>query len=274
MTERLAEIGVPPQFPDHTQLPESDGTFVKNFQEHPQSIILTDSIDPVLQRLHPDGEYCIGQDCGIYWRETDPPEKGAEAPDWFYVPGVPPRLEGKVRRSYVLWREYIPPLIAIELASGNGEEERDRTPLSRAGDKEGTKPGKFWVYQQIIRIPYYAIYEINNGKLEVYHLVDFAYQKMQPNERGHYRIPPLGVELGLWQGSYLNNPEQLWLRWWDLEGNLLLVGKEEAEQQRQRAEQERQRAEQERQRAEQAEQKAAQLAERLRAMGIDPDTVE
>jgi len=24
--------------PDHTQLPESDGTFVKNFQEHPQSI--------------------------------------------------------------------------------------------------------------------------------------------------------------------------------------------------------------------------------------------
>lgn len=38
-------------FPDHTQLPESDGTFVfaeraegKNFQEHPQSILLTDSI--------------------------------------------------------------------------------------------------------------------------------------------------------------------------------------------------------------------------------------
>ncbi len=55
----------------------------------------------------------------------------------------------------------------------------------------------------------------------------------------------------------MNNPEQLWLRWWDLEGNLLLIGKEEAELQRQRAEQ--------------AEQKAAQLAERLRAMGIDPD---
>jgi hypothetical protein len=59
-------------------------------------------------------------------------------------------------------------------------------------------------------------------------------------------------------------PEQLWLRWWDLEGNLLLVGKEEADLQRQRAEQERQRAEQ-------AERKAAQLAARLRAMGIDPD---
>jgi hypothetical protein len=95
-------------------------------------------------------------------------------------------------------------------------------------------------------------------------LVDFSYQKIQPNERGHYPIAPLGVELGLWQGSYLNNPEQLWLRWWDLDGNLLLVGQEEAQLQKLRAEQQQQRAEQ-------AERKAAQLAERLRAMGINPD---
>ncbi len=32
-------------------------TFVKNFQEHPQTIILTDSMAQVLQRLHPDGQY-------------------------------------------------------------------------------------------------------------------------------------------------------------------------------------------------------------------------
>ncbi|NET01457.1 MAG: Uma2 family endonuclease [Sphaerospermopsis sp. SIO1G1] len=262
MSETLADISIPPQFPDHTQLPESDGTFVKNFQEHPQSIIITDSIIKTLQKVHPDGQFCIGQDCGIYWRETEPPEKGTVAPDWFYVPDVPPRLDGKIRRSYVLWREYIPPLIVIELASGNGDEERDKTPLT--GLKAGEKPGKFWVYERIIRPPYYAIYEVNNDKLEVYHLEDFSYRKMQPNERGHYPILPLGVELGLWQGTYLNNPEQLWLRWWDLDGNLLLVGKEEAELQRLKAEQQQQRAEQ-------AELKAAQLAERLRAMGIDPD---
>lgn len=53
--------------PDHTQLPESDGTFVKNLQEHPQSILLTDSITPILQRRHPEGNYCIGQDSGIYF---------------------------------------------------------------------------------------------------------------------------------------------------------------------------------------------------------------
>ena len=43
----------PINLPDHKQLPESDGTFVKNFQEHPQSIVLTSSIAPVLEKLHP-----------------------------------------------------------------------------------------------------------------------------------------------------------------------------------------------------------------------------
>ena len=104
--------------PDHTQLPESDGTFVKNFQEHPQSLLLTSSIRPVLEQLHPDGRYCIGQDSGIYWRSIDPPERGAEAPDWFYVPNVAPLLDGKYRRSYVMWKEIVAPLIAIEFVSG------------------------------------------------------------------------------------------------------------------------------------------------------------
>jgi Uma2 family endonuclease len=252
MAETLTSLNLPPQFPDHTQLPESDGTFVKNFQEHPQSLILTDSILPILQQLHPDGQYAIGQDCGIYWRETDPPERGAEAPDWFYVANVPPLLEGKIRRSYVLRREYISPTIALEFASGDGSEERDQTPLSRAS----TKPGKFWVYEQIIHIPFYGIYEVTRGKLEVYYLSGGRYQQLSPNQRGHYSIPPMQVELGVWRGIYQNQPEQPWLRWWDQQGNLLLTGAERAEREQQRAEQAEQQVELEQQRAEQAEQQA------------------
>ncbi len=37
--------------PDHTELPYEDGTFVKNFQEHPQSLLLTDSILPGCARF-------------------------------------------------------------------------------------------------------------------------------------------------------------------------------------------------------------------------------
>lgn len=234
--------------PDHTQLPCEDGTFVKNFQEHPQSILLTDSIQPRLQQIHPDGQYCIGQDCGIYWRVTQPPERGAEAPDWFYVPNVPPTLNGELRRSYVLYQEFIAPLIVLEFVSGNGDDERDKTPYE----------GKFWIYENVIRPAYYGIYEEKKASVEVYELVAGKYQKMQPNIRGHYSIAAMDVELGIWQGYYLNATLP-WLRWWNNDGILLPTGKE--------------RAEAERQRAEQAEQENARLREKLRSLGIDPDAL-
>ncbi|HAA28208.1 MAG TPA: hypothetical protein DCE56_11695 [Cyanobacteria bacterium UBA8553] len=228
--------------PDHTQLPESDNTFVKNFQEHPQSILLTDSIEPVLQKRHPTGQYCIGQDCGIYWRLTDPPERGAEAPDWFYVPNVPPKLNGEVRRSYVLWQELIAPLIVLEFVSGDGSEKRDKTPLSLSERETQQKPGKFWIYEQVIRPAFYGIYEVKRASVEVYHLVDGEYHLLPVNERGHYPISSLEVELGIWQGYY-QNLELPWLRWWDAQGNLLLTGQERAER----------------------------LAAQLRAAGIEPE---
>ena len=164
------------------------------------------------------------------------------------------------------------PLIALEFVSGDGEEERDRTPLLVSAEGTTQKPGTFWVYEQIVHIPYYGIYEIKNGRSEAYHLIDFTYQPLQPNERGHYPIPLLEVELRLWQGTY-QNQEQLWLRWWDNEGNLLLIGSERVELEKQIAERERQRAEQEQQSAVQAERRVAQLAERLWALGIDPNEI-
>ncbi len=87
-----------------------------------------DSITPVLQELHPDSQYLIGQDLGIYWCITEPRERSAEPPDWFYVANVPPALNGKIRRYYVLWQEYIAPVIVLESVFGDGTEERDKTP--------------------------------------------------------------------------------------------------------------------------------------------------
>ncbi|NCJ08211.1 Uma2 family endonuclease, partial [Synechococcales cyanobacterium C] len=225
--------------PDHTQLPDTDGTFVKNFQEHPQSLMLTSSISPVLDTLHPDSRYVIGQDCGIYWRLMDPPERGAEAPDWFYVPNVPPLLDGKIRRSYVLWQEIVAPLIVIEFVSGDGSAERDSTSPFTADE---AKAGKFWVYEQAIRVPFYAIYTLDTASVEVYELITNRYDRCEPNERGHYPILPLGVELGIWQGKFMSQTLP-WLRWWDRDGRLLLNADERAEQEKQRAEQEKQRAE-------------------------------
>ena len=268
MTASFSATGSALTLPDHTQLPELDGTFVKNFQEHPQSALLTDSIRPVLDQHHLDGQYAIGQDSGIYWRLTNPPERGAEAPDWFYVPNVPPALDGKMRRSYVLWQEYVAPLIVLEFVSGSGAEERDRTPPSQG------QVGKFWVYEQAIRVPYYGIYEVEKAQVEVYHLVDTAYQRMTPNDRGRYSIAPLGVELGIWRGRY-QNVELPWLRWWDAEGQLLLTGDERAEQEQRRADLERQRADLEQQKRQQLTEKLRSLPpDQLNALGIDPTLLD
>jgi Putative restriction endonuclease len=128
-----------------------------------------------------------------------------------------------------------------------------------------------------VHIPFYAIYEVEKASVEVYQLIGDRYQRCVPNQRGHYPIPSLGVELGIWQGIYMNQPLP-WLRWWDHAGNLLLAGDERAEQEKQRAnqetqraDQETQRADQETQRADQADQRAEQLAAKLRELGVNPD---
>lgn len=276
--------------PRHDELPEEDGTFVKNFQEHPQSILLTETLWPILQKLHPDGQFVVGQDSGIYWQVTEPLKDGATAPDWFYVPDVSPTLDGNMRRSYVLWEEAVAPLIVIEYISATDGGERDRTP----------RKGKFWIYEKAIRAPFYAIYDAGKGLIDLYQMIEGRYQPIAPNERKHFPISPLGIELGIWRGTY-KNVKLPWLRVWDTEGNLLPTPEERAERETQRAEQEALRAERETQRAEQEAQRAEQealraqqetqraeqeaqraeqealraklFAAKLRELGINPDEV-
>jgi Uma2 family endonuclease len=222
---------VPPV--DHLQLPCDDGAMVHNFQELPQSILLTDTILPVAQRLYGD-QFAIGQDCAIYYRQTDPPLDGAKAPDWFLVPNVPPLLDGQPRRSYVMWREMVAPLVLLEYVSGDGSEERDTTP----------ETGKFWVYEHAIRPAYYGIFEGLANRIEMHRYVEDRFVRMEANQHGRYPIAQLGLELGIWQGAFMGG-NLAWMRWWDADGNLLLTGHERAEQ----------------------------LAERLRQLGVDPDSV-
>jgi Uma2 family endonuclease len=304
--------------PDHTQLPAEDGTFVHNFQEHPQSNLLTESLEPRLDERYPGRQYCIGADSGIYWKVANPPLDGCKAPDWFLVPGVESMLNGELRRSYVLWQEGMRPLVVIEYASGDGSEERDTTPGK----------GKFWVYEQCIAAPHYAIYEVAKASVELFKLDGGRYVRVSPNAAGRFPIEPLGVELGVWQGTY-RGMELPWLRVWDTAtGELLPTAQERAETERRRAEteqqraeaaegllddtrqllqeeceraenerrraeeetrnaenerrraedetrkaeNERRRAEDEARKAEQERERAARLTEKLRSLGIDPDT--
>lgn len=104
---------------------------------------------------------------------------------------------------------------------------------------------------------------MRSSRVEVYHLIEDHYELVPANERGHYPINALGVELGIWSGRY-QNVELPWLRWWDEQGNLLLTGEE-------RAAQAELLLEQELQQRELAEQRVEQLAQKLREMGVNLD---
>ena len=148
--------------PDHTQLPCKDGIPARSSFEAPQFSLLSSALAPFLLQWHSNGDYFIGQDCGIYWEKTGPPALGCKAPDWYLVLDVPRLLDGQIRRSYVLWQEMVTPLLILEYASDAGAEERDATPMR----------GKFWVYERRIRPPYYGIYLPDQNAIEMHHLVE------------------------------------------------------------------------------------------------------
>lgn len=214
--------------PDHTDLPDSDGEVVENVIELPQASLLSDSIRPVLDRIHPDAYYLVAGNSAIYWDFTDPPLSGAIGPDWFYVPDVHPLVvNGLERRSYVMWMEAVLPSIVMEFVSGNGAKERDRTP----------RTGKFWIYEHGVKATYYAIFEPTTGQIELYQRRDGRLQWMPANTRGHYPVAGLSVELGVWHGRMMSM-ERLWLRWFDDQGVLLPTSGERAESEGRRADRE------------------------------------
>jgi hypothetical protein len=186
-----------------------------------------------------------------------------KAPDWAYIPAITvPRSE--VVRSYTPRLQGEIPALVLEFLSD--------TEGGEYSVKETYPPGKFFYYEQILQVPNYGIFEPETGTLELYHLTDTKrYHLESANEHNQFWIPEMQLFLGVWQGNR-ENRNGYWLRWWDEQGNLLLWGAEQVEQERQRADQERQRADQERQRADQERQRAERLAAQLRAAGIDPES--
>jgi Uma2 family endonuclease len=235
--------------PDANQLITEDDTPVDNFASEKQQRLLVGSLYSSLQSQ----TFLAAANVGIYHTDGQP----AIVPDVFLSLDVqaPENWWEKQNRCYMVWRFGKPPEVVLEIVS----------------NKEGDELGKKLQIYEHMRASYYIVYDPNQqlGEkvLRVYELRGRRYFESQETW-----LEQVGLGITLWEGEFEGRQDH-WLRWCYQDGNVLLTGDEYAEQERQRAEQERQRAEQERQRAEQAEQRAQILAERLRAMGIDPDTL-
>ncbi|MDJ1169646.1 Uma2 family endonuclease [Roseofilum sp. BLCC_M154] len=226
---------------------------------------------------YPSEQVLAAMDLNIYYDPNN--TRRYKRPDWFGVVGVPYFEEEQgLRLSYVIWQEGVNPFIVVELLSASTQKED----LGETEPEPDKPPTKWQVYEEILQVPYYVVYDLDNTAFRAFHHQGGRYQELQvPDNR--LWLPHLGIGLGLWQGSY-QKIDRLWLRFYDASGNWIPTPEERerqrAEQERQRAEQERQRAEQERQRAEEQQQRAEeqqQQAERFRRLllenGINPDEV-
>lgn len=245
------DVSIQP-LPDHKALPSEDGTTAASFHEFPQSMLLTNSIWPILSRRHLDRQFLIGQDSGIYWRFTEPYLDGVIAPDWFYIPNVSPTLNGEIRQSYVMWYEPIPPLIVIEFALETDGPERNTTPYH----------GKFWIYERVIRPAYYAIYEVKSARVDVFQLVSGQYQQLVADRHGHFYMDHLDLALGIWHGKFMNMTLP-WLRWWNADGQLILLAEEWLDQHSTGNLPNKQ--------AGNVQEQIRRMKDKLRSLGIDPD---
>ncbi|MBD2676983.1 MULTISPECIES: Uma2 family endonuclease [Nostoc] len=192
-------------------------------------------------------DWFFGVNMGIYYH----PDKAAIVPDGFLSLGVQRFIDvGRAfsqgldfRLSYVLWEEKKLPILVLEVVSQ----------IHR-----GEYSTKQQFYAKELGILYYVIYNPLRRKkpsLEVYHLVEGEYLLMSGNP---VWLPEIGLGIGREQGIYQGIARE-WLYWYDQEGQRLLTPEERIQELEERAVFEEQRAE--------------ILAQRLKAFGVDPETL-
>ncbi|RCJ34586.1 hypothetical protein A6769_21900 [Nostoc punctiforme NIES-2108] len=147
---------------------------------------------------------------------------------------VPEKWWEKQNRCYMVWRFGKPPEVVLEIVS----------------NKEGDELGKKLEIYEHMRASYYIVYDPNQqlGEkvLRVYELRGRRYFETSENW-----LEQVGLGVTLWEGKF-EDRQDTWLRWCYQDGTVLPTGDEHASL---------------------AEQRAQILADRLRAMGIDPETL-
>jgi Uma2 family endonuclease len=123
---------------------------------------------------YPQNQVFVAADMYLYY---DQEHTGwYKRPDWFAVLGVPNLYEQRdLRFSYVIWQEKVSPLIVLELLSPGTEDEDLGTKLRDIAKP----PGKWQVYEQILKVPYYAVFDRYEYRFRMFRLQSGRYQSMR-----------------------------------------------------------------------------------------------
>ncbi len=248
---------------DISHLVIEDDTPVDNFQSAQQQRFLVEVLYSSSALPRP---FVADANVGLFYKLKGDPI----VPDMLLSLGVQRAEDFSQRqnRSYFTWEFGKKPEVCIEIVSNA---EGDELRLSRKSQQKGKTTSKQDIYAQI-GIPYYVVFdplqqiqgpeEMSGALLRVWSIAPGGYTELTPSEgitAPGQVVWLAAIELGLtlWEGPFEEDVPRLWLRWCDREGRVIPTGAEGREIERQGREAERQRAD--------------RLAERLRALGIDPD---
>ena len=235
---------------DISHLTIEDDTPVDNFQSEEQQRLL---VEPLYSSKTLPAPFLAAANVGLFYKlKADPivPDVllslGVQRPDDFFL---------RRNRSYFVWEFGKVPEVCIEIVSN---QEGDELTLSQKS-RQSKSTTKKEIYAQI-GVRYYAVFdplkqiqgadEMNSALLRVWSISPDGYPELTPPEgiRGVGQsiwLPAVGIGLTLWEGQFEEAVTRLWLRWCDRDGQVIHTGAERADR----------------------------LAERLRAMGVNPDEI-
>ncbi len=230
---------LPSEDPEEPGLPDTFHLF--------QAELLNNTFRPT---LYSENEVFSAIDLNLYYDVEH--TNWYKRPDWFASVGVSRLYENKeLRWSYVVWQERVNPFIVVELLSPGTEKEDLGQTL-----RDLTKPPTKWeVYERILRVPYYVVFDRYKDVLKIFQLNGGHYQLLNLSEPRLF-LQEIGLGIGIWEGIY-KGVQRLWLRWYDAQNNWLPTPEEMAEMEKKRANKEQQRVE--------------KLIAQLRSLGVEPD---
>jgi Putative restriction endonuclease len=239
--------------PDVSKLVTEDDTPVDNiFSERQMSLLVSSLYSGFTPTL--DGvprPFLALANVGIFATAKEPPV----VPDVFLSLDVEPPTDpvAKETRSYFVWEFGKFPDVVIEIVS------------NREGGELSNKRRRYAKYRIVNYVVFDPFHSLSDTTLQVFRLGGDLYV---PNRTCEFEGIGLGLTLwtGEWQGMHAT-----WLRWVDSQGKLIPTSPERADAERERADAERERADAERERADAERERASRLADKLRALGIDPD---
>ncbi|WP_425525973.1 Uma2 family endonuclease [Halotia branconii] len=204
---RPAKEALPTMYDLPSENPEEPGLPDEFHAFQPQ--LLRDTFSP--PDYQPEQVF-VASDLNLYYDPHHP--LWYKRPDWFAAVGVSRLYEQRdLRLSYVIWQEGVAPFVMVELLSPGTEKEDLGQTL-----QEVNQPLTKWeVYERILRVPYYIVFNRYTDKLQAFQLVADRYSGLNLITPRIW-MPSLQLGLGIWQGAY-QGIERLWLRWYDAEEN-------------------------------------------------------